>query len=230
MSGRIFLFGTIATALMLGSSAPALQQPTPDPSRPVSVFVLDLAGDGYQLTSVEGGVMFDIDGTGKPIQVGWTASGADDGFLFLDTNGNGRVDSGRELLGNGWRLPDGSRSLSGDGALISIQGYPVPPPNPLPRGIGNVDPADQVFKNIRFWCDLNHNGQSEPDELKTLSELNIARVPAGFGRLGRKPDERGNIMLNEGGFFVMKQGVEVFHGMLEVVFARRGQASLPSLL
>ena len=101
----------------------AQDKPAPDPNRPVAVYVLDFGNDGFQLTSAADGVMFDIDGTGTPVRTGWTIRDGNLGFLFLDTNGNSRVDSGRELLGNGWRSADGSRVISGDTALVEIQGF-----------------------------------------------------------------------------------------------------------
>src|SRR5690348_1478973 len=53
-----------------------------------SPIVVDLSGKGFRLSSVQDGVRFDITGTGKPIQIAWTAQGADNAFLALDRNGN----------------------------------------------------------------------------------------------------------------------------------------------
>src|SRR5688572_17020603 len=108
----------------------------PDPNRPVSVFVIDMAQNDLQLTKPADGVRFDIDGSGSPIQVAWTQGKSDDAFLFLDTNANGKVDNGRELIGSGWRKIDGARVTGGDEALMVIQGLlwglplgPVAPEN-----------------------------------------------------------------------------------------------------
>jgi hypothetical protein len=48
-----------------------------------SPIILDLNGKGFNLTSAAGGVLFDISGTGNPVQMGWIASGADNAFLAL---------------------------------------------------------------------------------------------------------------------------------------------------
>ena len=96
-------FACVGATPLLSASAQA-QKRSADPNRPVALFVVDMAGNDFQLTSSEKGVLFDVDGNGSRVRTGWTAAGGDDGFLFLDTNGNGRVDSGRELLGNGWSL------------------------------------------------------------------------------------------------------------------------------
>jgi hypothetical protein len=39
-------------------------------ARPVSVFVVDVAGDGRRLTGAKDGVLFDLDRKGTPLRVG----------------------------------------------------------------------------------------------------------------------------------------------------------------
>src|ERR1051325_8186224 len=65
-----------------------------------SPIIIDLDGHGFFLTDAVHGVSFDISGTGKKIQIAWTASGARNAFLALDRNGNGTIDNGQELFGN----------------------------------------------------------------------------------------------------------------------------------
>ena len=196
---------------------------SPDPNRPVAVFVLDIAGDGFQFTSPLDGVMFDIDGTGERSRIGWTRADAEDGFLFLDTNGNNVVDSGRELVGNGWRRPDGSRVASGDDALLVIQGMAKRVPGPVPRDLqhfGVVDSTDEVFGRLRFWRDSDHNGRSEISELKPLATLQILRVELGFEMLSGTSDAHGNTSVIEGSFYVSHMGEEARRRLVEVRFAR----------
>ncbi|WP_232287963.1 M23 family metallopeptidase [Verminephrobacter eiseniae] len=61
--------------------------------------VLDLDGDGIETTSVRDGtvIVFDHDADGVKTGTGWVRP--DDGWLVLDRNGNGTIDSGRELFG-----------------------------------------------------------------------------------------------------------------------------------
>jgi hypothetical protein len=207
--------------------------PTRDPNRPVAVFVLDIAGDGFQFTSAADGVMFDMDGTGSPVRSGWTKAESDDGFLFLDTNGNGRVDSGRELLGNGWRRPDGSRVASGDDALTVIQGllHRIPGGVPAERQhYAYLDARDDAYARLRYWRDANHNGRSELTELLTLSQVGIVKILVSFEMPSRMPDAQGNITRIEGVFYLIdftnvfvgvgNEGAEAPRRMVEVEFAQ----------
>ena len=80
--------------------------------------VLDLDGDGIETVSATGAVLFDHDGDGVRSGTGWISS--DDGILVLDRNGNGLIDSGRELFGADTVLSDGSTATSGFAALADL--------------------------------------------------------------------------------------------------------------
>ncbi len=61
--------------------------------------LIPLDGHPVRLTSVAGGVRFDVNGDGVLDRVAWTVAGARVGFLVLDRNGNGVIDSLDELFG-----------------------------------------------------------------------------------------------------------------------------------
>jgi hypothetical protein len=71
--------------------------PTDGEIQPVcSPIILDIDGKGFNLTSAAGGVSFDISGTGHPVQMAWTAKGADNAFLALPGI-DGVVHNGKQL-------------------------------------------------------------------------------------------------------------------------------------
>ncbi|UEM21830.1 hypothetical protein JL100_003410 [Skermanella mucosa] len=63
----------------------------------VDPLVLDMDGNGIDLTTAQSGILFDIDGDGSRDRTAWVAG--KDAFLALDRDGNGRIDDGRELFG-----------------------------------------------------------------------------------------------------------------------------------
>ena len=111
--------------------------------------------------------MFDIAGTGIKQSVGWVK--ADDGFLVLDRNGNGSIDSGTELFGDATRLANGQKAVDGFAALAELDA----------NHDGRVDAADASFTSLRVWRDLNQDGVSQTAELATLASLGIAALNVG---------------------------------------------------
>jgi hypothetical protein len=128
--------------------------------------VLDLDGDGIETTSTRDGtvILFDHDGDGIKTGTGWVKP--DDGWLVLDRNGNGTIDTGRELFGVDTRKSNGQLATDGFDALKDLDA----------NGDGKIDAADSVFANLRIWRDLNQDGISQANELSTLSANNITGI------------------------------------------------------
>ena len=108
-------------------------------------------------------VKFDLNGDGTKEKTGWISG--KEGFLVLDINQNGLVDSGRELFGNhsGW----GKRSYKN--GYLAMEHFDT-------NKDGFLDRRDIVFYNLKLWFDLNQNGISEGNELKTLPGMGITRM------------------------------------------------------
>lgn len=139
----------------------------------VDPLVLDLDGDGLEITPLSRGVQFD--GNGDTIRTNTSWVQADDGLLALDRNGNGVIDSGRELFGDETLLADGTKAAHGFAALAELD---VGGAANATGGAGDgvFDAKDAQYTNVRIWRDLNQDGISQAGEMQTLQEAGIASV------------------------------------------------------
>jgi hypothetical protein len=160
------------------------EPPPPPPPPPVddgdncsgqcSPIIIDVEGDGYDLTDAAHGVAFDIDGDGLANRLSWTRAGSDDAFLWLDTNGNGVVDSGAELFGDAVR----------DNGFDMLKTFDA-------NGDGIVDRHDAIWPSLRLWLDSNHNGISEATEISFVASSRFTGIGVQFKIVGKR-DKYGN--------------------------------------
>ena len=134
-----------------------------------------------RLTSVEDGVLFDLDGDGTPERVAWTERGTGVAFLAVDQDGDGRITSGRELMGS--RAVPGKASAPD--ALIAwakegSSGHPG----------ASLDSDNSRFLQLLLWIDTNHNGVSDGSELRSARHV-LSDIGLGFER-HRRRDGHGN--------------------------------------
>lgn len=173
---------TVATvlALLIGVS-PAVSE-AQSANRPASaMFIrLDDSGELPRLTAPGSGVKFDIDGDGDLDQVAWTASGSNVAVLAIDIDRDGRITSGKELLGS-HMVPAASNGPSALLQLFEASGAPIS---------GAVERGHQLYEQILLWSDVNHNGVSEPGELRRAREL-FTGIGLGFIKESSL-DEHGN--------------------------------------
>jgi hypothetical protein len=140
-----------------------------------SPLVVDFKKSGpIRLSSIdESRVWFSHDPDLGPVKTGWVRRG-DVGFLALDRNANGKIDSGAELFGEGTRLLGGHKAEDGFAALKEFD----------ENGDGRIDEFDSVYRHLLVWRDFNEDGQSQPEELKSLAQdhhrpylsLNVKKV------------------------------------------------------
>ncbi|QRR33346.1 hypothetical protein JNX00_17100 [Hydrogenophaga sp. YM1] len=134
--------------------------------------VLDLDGDGLELSAASGNVLFDHNADGIKTGTGWARP--DDGFLVRDLNGNGSIDSGRELFGVDTVKSNGQLASQGFDALADLDS----------NGDGQITSADTAWGQLQVWRDANQDGISQAGELSGLDALGITRLGLNGSAMG----------------------------------------------
>jgi Ca2+-binding RTX toxin-like protein len=176
-----------AGAIGFGGADAAADATQPPPVR--DPLVLDLDGDGIETTSpLDGnGIVFDHDDDGVKTGTGWIKP--DDGWLVMDRDGNGTIDSGRELFGVDTIKSNGQTATDGFDALRDLDA----------NNDGKIDASDGMFANLRIWRDLNQDGICQANELSTLLDNYITSISV-IPKNVRIDLGNGNIQTGEGTF------------------------------
>gem|GEM_PF-2741710 len=161
--------------------------------RLASPIVLDLTG-GESLQTIHpavSNVRFDFNADDRAEKTDWIAPTS--GFLALDLNDDGKIESGRELFGEFTSLANGSLAENGFAALAQYD-----------RGNkGYINKSDPVFANLRVWIDANSDGLSQPTEISGLTQLGISRINTTYSEVGQSAGmlSQGNVTLYQARFF-----------------------------
>lgn len=153
-----------------------------------SPIVIDIDGDGFDLTNGPNGIYLDLTGEGTLDKVSWTSANSDDSWLALDRNGNGVIDSGMELFGNFTDQPL-SISVQDRNGFLALAVFDAPEKGG--NGDGKITNQDSIFNSLRLWRDINHNGLSETNELQNLSVSPVRLIDLDY-KVSRRTDTHGN--------------------------------------
>jgi len=155
--------------------------------------ILDTTGRGFHLTSQDNGVLFDLASNGHPIQISWTDPSYGNAFLVLDRDGNGTIDSGKELFGN---FTDQPKSDDPNGFLaLAVFDDPANGGN----GDGVIDEHDKIWPQLRLWIDETKTRTGFPSRTNFIGFPTWACIPSASSMRNR------GIMMSSATYFAIEE-------------------------
>lgn len=148
--------------------------------------VVNFGGTAAQLAAQAGQrFRFDLDGDGRAEQLPLFASGS--GYLALDLNRNGRIDSGKELFG--------PQSGNGFAALARLDN----------DGNGWLDANDTDFAHLSVWTPATEgDGKLQTLAALDIGALGLAHLATPFALRGERNADLGAV--RDSGIFLSESG------------------------
>jgi Ca2+-binding RTX toxin-like protein len=123
--------------------------------------ILDLDGDGVELTSLdESSVFYDISGDGYRNRMGW--AGKDDGILAFDKDSDGVIKDRDEIA-----FVDYTQ-----GAETDLEGLTAFDSN----NDGVLDKRDDKWKQFGVWQDKDQDGETDIGEFASMQNMGISSI------------------------------------------------------
>ena len=91
-------------------------------------------------------------------------------MLVRDLDGNGTIDTGRELFGSETLLANGTKATNGFSALAELD----------TNLDGKISSVDEAFSTLRVWKDIDGDGRSAEGELFTLADAGVQSIDVGY--------------------------------------------------
>ncbi len=144
-ASNLFVQSEQRASLSISKTGAQIEQEKIPRSDPLA---LDLNGDGLQTTGVVKGILFDINGDGHQEQLSFINGG--DAFLAYDRNGNGLIDSGKELFG------DNNGYQHGFAELASYDD----------NHDGKIDSSDKIYEQLTLLS-IDDNAKQHISDLQS---------------------------------------------------------------
>lgn len=163
--------------------------------------VLDLNNNGRidTITLNNSKAFFDHNNDNIAYKSSWISK--DDGLLVLDKNNNNLIDNGNELFGNFTEIPssdfkaldtNNNQTLNPTQTTFALNGFEALKLLDSNKD-GVIDINDKEFNNLKVWQDLNEDGITQINELKSLKDLNITSINLNYKDTNQKLDNDNTI-------------------------------------
>ena len=146
--------------------------------------IFEIKGDGLRFARKE--VYFDLHDDGYAVATDWPRF--DMGILVHDKNGNGIIDSGREMIAG--RVGEAANGF------IALAAYDT-------NGDGVLTNDDTAWSDLRIWRDVRQDGKinaAGAPELFTLDDLNITSIALNYQNVNT--DIKDNKVWQQGTFMI----------------------------
>ena len=145
--------------------------------------IVDTTNTGFKMSDPSKGeyVTFDIRGDGTLAKVSWPRHDSGNAWLAVDLDGDGVIESGKELFGNFSNYADhGVVNYPNPNGFNALSWYDQDPQG----GDGNliIDNKDAIWPKLKLWIDDHCYKepdvpcQSRPDELHSLESAGINSI------------------------------------------------------